>query len=474
MKKCHLAIDIGASSGRVMAGWLEKTNDSDSKIRLEEVYRFTNGMKRENNQLIWDIDHLYKSIIEGIKESVAKGFEAVSLGIDTWAVDFVLLDEKNNLLTDAVAYRDSRTNGVMDEVFKTVSKEEIYERTGIQFQPFNTLYQLVALKNKEPALLDKAATFLMIPDYLNYLLTGVMANEYTNATSTQFVNLETNDWDKELLKQLGIPTKMFQTIQLPGTNLGSLKPEVAEEVGIQLDVVLPATHDTGSAVVAVPENKETIYLSSGTWSLLGIETLEPIAIEEALNYNFTNEGGIEYRYRFLKNIMGLWMIQEVRRLMDERFSFAEYVTLAQEAVGFSSTVDVNDNRFLNPDNMIKEIEAYCRETAQAIPYTPGEIARTIFLSLAKSYAETIKEIEHLKGVTYDQINIIGGGSKNELLNKMLAEESGKTVVTGPVEATAIGNVVVQMIIEEDLEGLKEARDVIRRSFEIKDYIPEGE
>lgn len=474
MKKCHLAVDIGASSGRLMAGWLEESATSKSVMKLEEIYRFTNGMKKKDNQLIWDIDHLYSSIIAGIKESVNKGFKAVSLGIDTWAVDFVLLDEDDNLLTDAVAYRDSRTDGVMDEVFKIVSKEEIYERTGIQFQPFNTLYQLVALKQSNPGVLHKAASFLMIPDYLNYLLTGVKMNEYTNATSTQFVNVQTNKWDEELLEKLDIPTDMFHDIQLPGTILGALRPEVAEAVGTQLDVVLPATHDTGSAVVAVPENKETIYLSSGTWSLLGIETTEPIASEKALSYNFTNEGGMDYRYRFLKNIMGLWMIQEVRRLMDDRYSFAEYVTLAQEAKEFSSVVDVNDNRFLNPDNMIEEVKAYCKETQQPVPETPGEIARTIFLSLAKSYSKTIKEIEQLKHVTYDQINIIGGGTKNELLNELLAEESGKTVVTGPVEATAIGNIVVQMIVEEDLKDLKEARDVIRQSFDIKDYRPKGE
>jgi rhamnulokinase len=471
MNKHHLAVDIGASSGRVMAGWLEKTGTNGSFLKLEEIHRFENGMKEKDSQLVWDIDHLYQSIIHGIKKAVQDGYKPITLGIDTWAVDYVLLDEDGKMLTDAVAYRDSRTDGIMKEVFETIPKEDIYERTGIQFQPFNTLYQLVALKQRNPEVLEKAKTFLMIPDYLNYLLTGQIASEYTNATSTQFVNIKTNDWDKELLKILGIPTDILKPIQPPGTTLGKLRSELADEVGTQLDVVLPATHDTGSAVVAVPENKETLYLSSGTWSLLGIETLEPITTSESLNYNFTNEGGVDYRYRFLKNIMGLWMIQEVRRLLDNRYSFGELVDLARETSDFSSVVDVNDSRFLSPKNMIKEIQNYCKETNQDVPTDPGELAQTIYISLAKSYTETIKEIENLKGITYEQINIIGGGSQNELLNELLARESGLIVVTGPIEATAIGNTAVQMITSGEISDLQEARNVIRQSFQIKKYNP---
>lgn len=469
MEQHHLAVDIGASSGRVIVSWLDQANPKDPKLRLEEVHRFENGAHDKNGQLVWDIDHLFISIKEGIKAAVRFGYQPKSLGIDSWAVDFVLLDEEGERLTDAVAYRDSRTDGIMEEVFQTVSKEEIYERTGIQFQTFNTLYQLVALNKSNPEVLQKAHTFLMIPDYLNYLLTGVAANEYTNASSTQFVNIESKDWDKELLEKLDLPTHFLQEIQLPGTHLGTLSEEIAEEVGVQLEVILPATHDTASAVVAVPENKETLYLSSGTWSLLGIETLEPIATPQALAYNFTNEGGVNGRYRFLKNIMGLWMIQEVRRLLDNQYSFADFVTLARIAKDFTSIVDVNDNRFLSPDNMIGEIQAACRESGQAVPTNPGELAQTIFISLAKSYTQTIQEIESLKGIKYEQINIIGGGSQNELLNELLAQESGLTVVTGPTEATAIGNAVIQLIATKQIKDLETARQIIRQSFEIKEY-----
>jgi len=471
---CHLAVDIGASSGRVMVGWLEQTKDDRKEMKLEEIYRFTNGMLMKDSHYVWDIDHLYQSIIQGIKEAVKKGLNVVSLAIDTWAVDFVLLDEKGSKLTEAVAYRDSRTDGVMEEIFETVDKDTIYKRTGIQFQPFNTLYQLAALQKSNPEMLKQAQTFLMIPDYLNYLLTGVAVNEYTNASTTQFINIETNDWDKALLEQLSIPTHFLKEIKMPGTTIGQLTEEVSDEVGCQLQVILPATHDTGSAVAALPENEETLFLSSGTWSLLGIEAEEPIATKEALRYNFTNEGGVDYRFRFLKNIMGLWMIQEVKRLMDDRISFAEFVTLGREASGFSSKIDVNDNRFLNPANMIEEIESYCRETKQVIPSSPGELARLIFVSLAESYKETIEEIESITGKSFNQINIIGGGCQNELLNELLVEESGLKVVAGPVEATAIGNVVMQMIEAEELANLKEAREIIKHSFQIKEYEPKGE
>lgn len=474
MEPCHLAVDIGASGGRVMASWLESDALSQPTVHLKEIYRFKNGMHEKGGHHVWDIDHLYQSILKGIKVAVALEYEPTSLGIDTWAVDFVLIDEAGDRLTDAVAYRDSRTDGVMEEVFKTITKEEIYSRTGIQFQPFNTLYQLVALKQADPEVFGKAKAFLMIPDYLNYLLTGNRVNEYTNATSTQCINIKTNQWDKELLNKLDIPTHIFQDIALPGTKLGKLKADVAEEVGTQLDIVLPATHDTGSAVVAVPENEETLYLSSGTWSLLGIETKEPIATQDALKYNFTNEGGVDYRFRFLKNIMGLWMIQEVKRLMKDRVSFSEFVTLAREASDFSSVVDVNDNRFLNPENMIEEIKAFCRETKQRIPSSPGELARVIFLSLARSYKETIREIEAITGKTYNQINIIGGGCQNELLNELLAEESRLKVVAGPIEATAIGNSIMQMISTEEIDDLEKARNIIKRSFNIKEYRPGGE
>lgn len=468
MQKCHLAVDIGASSGRVMAGY-----QSSEKLILEEIYRFGNQMIEKNGHLCWDIDHLYSSIKLGIKEAVNQRYDPQSLAIDTWAVDFVLLDENDELITDAVAYRDHRTDGVMEEVFNTLSKETIYERTGIQFQPFNTIYQLKALKDSQPDLLSRAKTFLMIPDYLNYLLTGKKVNEYTNATSTQLIQLETKDWDGYLIEELGFPREIFQSIKLPKTSLGAIRGSLAKELDVSFDVVLPATHDTGSAVIAVPEQEETIYLSSGTWSLMGIESLQAFATKQSLAYNFTNEGGVDYRYRVLKNIMGLWMIQEVKRLYNDQYSFSDFVKLAEESASFHSIVDVNDQRFLSPKHMVEAIKDYCRETSQPEPSTLGEVARTIFISLANSYKQTIKEIETLTAKTYEHINIIGGGCQNELLNQLLADFSGKTVYAGPVEATAIGNVIAQLLASNEIQDLGEARKLIKNSFPIKTFKPRG-
>ncbi len=306
-----------------------------------------------------------------------------------------MLDENDQLLTDAVAYRDSRTDGIMEEVIAIIKKERIYLDTGIQFQKFNTIYQLYALKKQQPELLDKAKTFLMIPDYFHFLLTGQKANEYTNATTTQLVNAFTKKWDKKLIEALGLPFEIFQHILLPKEKLGSLKPELASELGLELDVFLPATHDTGSAVLAVPEKSETIYISSGTWSLIGIENSFPICITKALDYNFTNEGGVDYRFRFLKNIMGLWMIQEVKRLYNDHYSFADLVTLSKQYESFQSIVNVDDQRFLKPDNMIEEIQQYCRETNQEIPSEPGEVAKCVYDSLVESYQKAIVEIEEI-------------------------------------------------------------------------------
>ncbi|GAA4070598.1 rhamnulokinase [Amphibacillus indicireducens] len=466
MQSCHLAVDIGASSGRVMAGFIRA-----DKLNLVEIYRFNNQMMNKADYLCWDIDHLYQSIKIGVKRAIEEQFQPISLAIDTWAVDFVLLDDNDQLLTDAVAYRDDRTDGMMEEVFRIIGREEIYQRTGIQFQPFNTIYQLKALQNQEPEILAKAKTFLMIPDYLNYLLTGKKANEYTNATSTQLIHLATNDWDDVLIEKLGFPREIFQSIELPKTSLGMIKADLVEEFGVEFEVILPATHDTGSAVVAVPEQSETIYLSSGTWSLMGVETEKAIATPEAHSYNFTNEGGLDYRYRFLKNIMGLWMIQEVKRLFQDQYSFADFVDLAKEADHFNSLVDVNDQRFLNPDHMIETIRTVCRENNQAVPETPGEIARTIYLSLARSYQKTIEEIEYLTDQTYKHVNIIGGGCQNEFLNQLLADFSDKTVLAGPVEATAIGNVIVQLLATGQLTSLAEARQLIKDSFLIKTFRP---
>ncbi|MEH6855520.1 rhamnulokinase, partial [Priestia megaterium] len=461
-----LAVDIGASSGRLIASHLE-----DGLLNLKEIHRFENKMVQKDGQFCWELDRLFVEIKKGIHKCSEMGLSPESIGIDTWAVDFVLLDEFNKPLTDFVAYRDPRTDGMMDEVFKTFMKEHLYLETGIQFQKFNTIYQLYSIKQNNPEILEKAKSFLMVPDYFNYLLTGKKANEYTNATSTQLVNAFTKKWDHEILDQLGINKEMFQEIHTPKTVLGTLTEDLIEEFGFDMKVILPATHDTGSAVISVPELEETIYISSGTWSLIGVENYFPICITKALDYNFTNEGGIDYRYRFLKNIMGLWMIQEVKRNYKDQFSFSELVVLASHAQEFKSIVNVDDSRFLKPENMIQEIQSYCQETNQPIPANPGEVAKCVFDSLVCSYQQAISQIEEIFERTFKQINVIGGGCQNEMLNQLIADATKKEVYAGPVEATAIGNIVSQLMAVGEIEDIKDARTIIRNSFEVKKFSP---
>ncbi|WP_026675651.1 rhamnulokinase [Alkalihalobacterium bogoriense] len=463
-----LAVDIGASSGRLMLGYIE-----DGTLQLQEIHRFENKLIELNGHFCWDIDKLFEEIKAGIKKCHDVGVTPTSIGIDTWAVDFVLLDENNDRITDAVAYRDPRTDGIMEEVFDIIMKERLYLETGIQFQKFNTIYQLYALKKQQPDLLQKAKRFLMIPDYLHFLLTGKATNEYTNATSTQLVNAFTKKWDRDILEKLDLNPNMFGSIDMPKTVVGPLRKELEEEFGFTMDVILPATHDTGSAVVAVPEMDDTIYISSGTWSLIGVENHFPICVVKALDYNFTNEGGVDYRFRFLKNIMGLWMIQEVRRNYNNSYSFAELVELSLQANDFHSTVNVDDERFLMPANMIEEIQAYCKETNQAVPETPGEIAKCVYASLVNSYVQAIAEIEDIFEKTFSKINIIGGGSQNELLNQLIANATNKEVYAGPIEATAIGNLVAQLMALNEIKSIEEARALIKQSFEVKQYSAQG-
>lgn len=465
MFECSLAVDIGASGGKMVAGYLK-----DKKLKFKEVHRFENNLVKKNYHYCWDLKSLFCEIKKGIHECGNQGFKPESIGIDTWAVDFVLLDENDQLLTDAVSYRDPRTDGMMEEVFQKISRERLYLETGIQFQKFNTIYQLFYIKKNYPEILEKAVSFLMLPDYINFLLTGKKANEYTNATTTQLVNAFTKKWDKELLDRLGINKEMFHEIMPPKSELGHLKRDLVTEFGFDMKVVLPATHDTGSAVVSVPESDDTIYISSGTWSLIGVENSFPICITKALDYNFTNEGGLDYRFRFLKNIMGLWIIQEVKRNYHNVYSFVELAELASEEEDFYAVVNVDEDRFLKPENMIKEIEKYCEETGQPIPYTPGQIAKCVLDSLAVSYKKAIKQIEEIYENKFKKINVIGGGSQNELLNQLIADTTNKEVLAGPVEATAIGNLVSQLIAMGKIGDLNEARNIVKQSFQMKKYI----
>ncbi|SER10629.1 L-rhamnulokinase [Gracilibacillus ureilyticus] len=468
MQKCHLAVDIGASGGRVIAGYL-----ASGELILKEVHRFENKMTTKNGHLSWDIDQLFEQIKTGIKKSVEKNCQPVSLGIDTWAVDFVLLNKEKERITEAVAYRDHRTDGVMEEVFNIVPKKELYKETGIQFQPFNTIYQLYALKKESPEILKDAAHFLMIPDYLHYLLTDKITNEYTNATTTQLLNAKGKTWNTSFIEKLGISQRIFSEPKKPLQAIGKIKDELKVELGVDFEVVLPGTHDTASAVVSVPSN-DTIFISSGTWSLIGVEHQEPISTERAFLYNFTNEGGVNHNFRFLKNIMGLWMIQEVKRAFNHQYDYPDFTNLAYENADFPSIVNVNEERFLSPDNMLTVIQDFCRETKQIIPEMPGEFAACIFNSLAVSYNEAVGQIEELTGKEFESIHIIGGGSKNNYLNERLADISGKTIYTGPTEATAIGNLIAQMVATNEIESIEKSKEIINQSFHIQKFSSGGE
>lgn len=463
MSTYYLAVDIGASSGRHILGTIE-----DGRIVLEEVYRFPNGMKKKNGHLCWDVEELFTHIKNGVKKCKEIGKLPVSMGIDTWAVDYVLLDENDEILGDTVGYRDSRTKGMDEKVYEVIPLDKLYARTGIQKQLFNTIYQLMAVKAQHPEHMERAKTMLMLPDYFHFRLTGVKRSEYTNATSSQLVSPATKDWDDELIEMLGYKREMFLPLSMPGTPVGNFSKAVEDEVGFSCQVVLPATHDTASAVLAVPAvGDDTLYISSGTWSLMGIESTEANCSMESMEKNFTNEGGYAYRYRFLKNIMGLWMIQSVKKELDDKYSFAELCEMAEGCSAFSSRVDVNDDCFLAPESMIEAIRDYCVRTGQQAPEGPAELACCIYHSLSESYAQTVREIEELTGRQFDAIHIVGGGSNAMYLNELTAKATGRTVYAGPGEATAIGNLLAQMLAAGKFRDIYEARKAVYDSFAVK-------
>jgi rhamnulokinase len=498
----YLAVDIGASSGRHILGHV-----MEGKIILEEIYRFDNLQIRKNGHDCWNVNELFSHIIMGMKACQKAGKIPSFLAVDTWGVDFVLLDNNDTIIGDAVAYRDSRTQGMDKLVAETISAETLYQQTGTQKQLFNTIYQLAALKNQCPQLLEQAESLLMIPDYFHFLLTGVKKQEYTNATTSGLVNACKKEWDLSLIDALGLPRKLFDKLSMPGTVVGSLKPEICKEAGFCCQVILPATHDTGSAFLAVPaKDNQAVYLSSGTWSLLGTETANPITTEESRRANFTNEGGYHYRFRYLKNIMGLWMLQSIRREINgvdyvagkegpgkessqtgnspsgrelhtnqsegansAKITFPDMIALAKERESFSSVVDVDNPCFLSPDSMRAEIKAYCARTNQPVPQTLGEVVQCVYKSLTRRYAESIRKLERLTGNCYTSINIVGGGCQDSYLNKKIAQATGLTVYAGPVEGTALGNLIVQMLHAGEFSDLQQARNAIKQSFEIRRY-----
>lgn len=486
---CYAAVDIGASSGRVVIGGV----DGNGRIELTEIHRFDNIQKRSNGHDCWDVDMLFSETVAGLAKCKEAGFEPKTVGIDTWAVDFVLLDENDQVIGDAVAYRDERTNGMYAVADAIMAPDAVYHRTGIQRQPFNTIYQLLALKREHPEQLETAKTFLMIPDYLAFLLTGAKVNEYTNASTTCLLNARTQNWDDVILEAFDIPRSIFCDVAMPGTDLGEVNAEIAAQLGYTPHIIAPATHDTGSAYLAVPaRDADAVFLSSGTWSLLGVENEGPITSDASRFQNFTNEGGYELRFRFLKNIMGLWMIQSIRRELngvsyvegkdgagsayddlppfphtEREWGFGDLIEAAQSAEAFEARVNVNDDRFLAPASMIGEIRRACFETGQPVPSTVGELMRCVYVSLSECYAESIAEMASLTGRTYTSINIVGGGCQDGYLNELTTRACGIPVFAGPVEGTSLGNLAVQMIADGAFPDLQSVRDAIATSFDVK-------
>ena len=467
-----LAVDLGAESGRVVAG-----NFDGARITLEEVHRFPNGPVNVRGSLFWDFLGLWKNVKAGLTKAAALyGDRVAGIGLDTWGVDFGLLAADDTLLGIPYHYRDSRTDTAMEDAFAIVPRAEIYERTGIQFMQFNSIFQLMAMVKSGSPVLGIAETFLNLPDLLNFWLTGRKVSEFSIATTSQCYDPWSGDWAYDMLEKLGIPRSIFGEIVPSGTILGPLLASVARETGLgQVPVIAPATHDTGSAVAAVPMDPDNaIYLSSGTWSLMGIESKQPVINEQMLAYNLTNEGGVDGTFRLLKNIMGLWLVQELRREWQragEDHDYGEMVEMAATAPAFGPLIDPSDARFMAPGDMSVRIQAFCEETGQAVPETKAALLRTALESLALEYRCVAESLDEIAGKHLATIHIIGGGSKNELLDQFAADATGRTVVTGPVEATALGNVMVQAIATGHLGSMVEGRQVIRQSFDVKTFEP---
>ncbi len=469
---CYLAVDLGAESGRVVAGLYE-----EDRLRLEEVHRFPNVARRDSGHLRWDIEGLFEGICAGLKKAGNRyGAKIHSLGVDAWGVDYGLVDEAGTLLGAPVAYRDERTAGVMERVFQIVPKKDIYEATGIQFLPFNTLFQLMAEKESPKSELGRAAKLLFIPDLINYWLSGKFGNEFTIASTSQCMEVRSGKWDFNLMSRLGIPTRLFSDPTPPGTYLGLLKKDIASRTGLRgVRVIAVAAHDTGSAIAAIPaEGNSWAYLSSGTWSLLGVECDRPIISDMSFDYNFTNEGGVFGTLRVLTSIAGLWIIQECRRHWSEEgedLDYAKLVELAAEAPPFTALIDSDFSEFANPGDMPEKIRQYCEKTGQVPPVSKGSLARTIFEGLAMKYRFALERLKEIYDGKLDTLHIVGGGSQNRLLNQMTADAAGITVLAGPVEATSLGNILMQLIACGKCSDLGQGRALIGRSFPLERFEP---
>jgi rhamnulokinase len=476
-QQVYLGVDLGAESGRVIAGLWD-----GGKMKLEETHRFPNGGVAMADSLRWNILGLWSEIQTGLTAAAKKfGKSVVSVGVDTWGVDYALLSKSEELLGLPFHYRDARTRGILPGAFARVPREEIFAATGLQFMEINTLFQLLALQQSSPELLATAETLLMMPDYLNYCLSGARVSEFTIATTSQCVTPKKRSWDTGLLEKFGLPTNIFPEIVPPGTRIGQVRRSLAERTGLgAIAVVAPAAHDTGSAVAAVPTmntgKANWAYLSSGTWSLLGVELQDALLSPRVLELNITNEGGVDGTYRLLKNIMGLWLVQQCRRSFAEKgkeISYEQLTQLASEAPAFRSLVDPNDDRFLNPPDMPKAIQEFCRETGQPMPETEGQFARCIFESLALTYANVLEGLEALTGTKIEAVHVVGGGSRNQLLNQFTANACGRPVIAGPVEATVFGNLLVQARSQGEIKTLADIRAAVRASSEVTQCDPEN-
>lgn len=474
MPQTYLAFDLGASSGRAVIGRFD-----GKVVELEEIHRFANGPVTVAGGLYWDALRLYEEMLAGLRKCVQiSGPELAGIGIDTWGVDFALLDGGDELLGNPRCYRDPRVQGMLKRAISRVSRAEIFEQTGLQFLEINTLYQLLSMTERNAPHLRMARTFLMMPDLFNFWLTGRKVCEFSNATTTQFYNPKSGGWATDLLDRLDIPKDMLPEIVPPGTSLGALRPEIAADAGVRSgDVIAPACHDTGSAVAAVPfSSADAAYISSGTWALLGTELQVPNVTPEALRYNFTNEGGVCGTFRFLKNVTGLWIVQECRRIRENQgcaFSFSDLVLLAEAAPALTSFIDPDHPDFLEPGDMPARIRAYCKRTGQTEPATDGAVIRCALESLALKCRYVLEDLESVLNRKLHTIHVVGGGIRNTLLNQFTANAAGRPVVTGPAEATALGNVLVQAYARREIDSLAGIREVVRNSTELATFEPDG-
>lgn len=464
-----LALDFGASSCRLIS-----VSFQDSRLTMRELYRMTNGPVKQGDHLVWPLDQLVQGTIEALCKAGAENEKYQSIAADTWGVDYILLGDDGCPIAPPIAYRDSRTDGLTERFIEDICpRDKIYAKTGIQFLPFNTLYQLYAQTLTEPEVLQKTKSLLFIADYFHFLLSGRATIEKTMASTSQMWNLRKNCWDKDLTAVMALPKGALADPVEPGSEIGQLTPELQKKTGLPaLRVIAPASHDTASAVLAVPARGENwAYLSSGTWSLLGIEITDPITSREAMDANWTNEGGYANTFRFLKNITGLWIIQEIARNLEGRYSFGELAEMAQAEPGFITLINPDDPRFFSPESMITAIGEYSSQTGQPIPETPGALVRCAYDSLSLLYRKTLEDLRSLSGKQIDTLHVVGGGSQANFLNQMTASTTGLPVLAGPVEATALGNALVQFLTSGAIASLAEGRVHISNSFPIKHFTP---